>query len=75
MESAYILMNSATGAEDVILKELTKLKNITEARTVYGAYDLIAKIEAENTSELKEIIGIIRKLNKLRSTLTLIIIA
>ncbi len=75
MPSAYVLVNSEIGAEEAVLKDLKKLKNVTEAYTVYGVYDIIAKVEAETMDKLKEIITWnIRRLNKVRSTLTMIVV-
>jgi uncharacterized protein with GYD domain len=41
---------------------------------VYGIYDLIAKIEAETDDELKDCIAEIRKLENVKSTLTMTVI-
>ncbi|RLI04651.1 Lrp/AsnC family transcriptional regulator [Candidatus Bathyarchaeota archaeon] len=75
MPTAYVLINSEIGAEDAVLKEIKKIKNVVEAYTVYGVYDIIAKVQAETMEKLKEIITWnIRKLEKVRSTLTMIVI-
>ena len=75
MPSAYVLVNSEIGTEGTVLKDLKKLKNVTEAYKVYGVYDLIAKVEAETMDKLKEIITWnIRRLNKVRSTLTMLVV-
>jgi len=40
---------------------------------VYGVYDVIAKVQTDSMSRLKEVISLkIRKLDKIRSTLTTI---
>ncbi|MCK5403501.1 Lrp/AsnC ligand binding domain-containing protein, partial [Candidatus Bathyarchaeota archaeon] len=53
---------------------IKKIKNVTEAHSVYGVYDLVAKIEAESMDELKNIVTWnIRRLNNVRSTLTMIV--
>ncbi|MHC1586518.1 MAG: Lrp/AsnC ligand binding domain-containing protein, partial [Candidatus Hecatellaceae archaeon] len=52
-----------------------KVKNVKEAYIVYGVYDIIAKVEAETMDKLKEIITWnIRRLEKVRSTLTMMVI-
>ena len=72
MLQAYILINSELGAEKGLLKELKQISNIKEAYRVYGAYDIIVKIEAESKSELhKFIVQKIRKLPEVHSTLTM----
>lgn len=73
MNMAYIMINSEASYEAEIMKELKKIPNVQEAYNLYGVYDIIIKIEAENMNELKEIVSLrIRKLEKIRSTLTLI---
>jgi len=75
MPKALVLLNVESGSEDEVLKELKKLEGVEEAYTSYGVYDLIAKIKADTMEQLKEAVTRkIRALNKVRSTLTLIII-
>jgi DNA-binding Lrp family transcriptional regulator len=75
MPKALVLINVESGSEDEVLKELKKLESVEEAYTSYGVYDLIAKIKADTMEQLKEAVTRkIRALNKVRSTLTLIII-
>ena len=75
MPTAFVLINSEIGAEDAVLKEIKKIKNVVEAYTVYGVYDIIAKVQAETMEKLKEVITWnIRRLEKVRSTLTMIVI-
>lgn len=72
MERAYVLINCDTGYEESIIKELKKMDSIKEIHGTLGVYDIIAKVESENQEELKEaIIGDIRKLTNIKSTLTL----
>jgi len=74
--TAYVLINTETGFEDEVLRELEKTPNITEAYVVYGVYDIVAKVEAETMDRLKEVItSNMRRLEKVRSTLTMIIVA
>jgi len=75
MPKALVLINVESGSEDEVLKELKKLEGVEEAYFSYGVYDLIAKIKADTMDQLKETVTRkIRALNKVRSTLTLIII-
>ena len=72
MERAYVLINCDTGCEESIIKELKKMDSIKEIHGTLGVYDIIAKVESENQEKLKEaIIGDIRKLTNITSTLTL----
>lgn len=70
-----MLINAEIGSEDEVLKELRKLSNVKESYVVYGVYDVVAKVEAESMDKLKEIVTWkIRRLDKVRSTLTMIVV-
>ena len=73
MPLAFMLINSEAGAEDELLKEQRKLENVEEAYCVHGAYDIIVKVRASTEKDLKEVsTWRIRKLDKVRSTLTVV---
>ena len=75
MPSAFVLINTEIGAENDVLKALKGIEGIEEAYAVYGVYDIIAKVKAETMDKLKEIVTWnIRRLDKVRSTLTMIVI-
>ncbi|MHA2060811.1 MAG: Lrp/AsnC ligand binding domain-containing protein [Candidatus Sifarchaeia archaeon] len=75
MPMAFILINSEIGAEESVLNSLRDLEGVEEAYIVYGVYDIIAKIREETMEKLKELITWkIRRLDKVRSTLTMIIV-
>ncbi|HDM23545.1 Lrp/AsnC family transcriptional regulator [archaeon] len=70
---AYVLINTEIGAEKEVLEQLKKIPEIEEAYIVYGVYDIIAKINADNIESLKNIIRWkIRTIDKVRSTLTML---
>jgi len=73
--AAFVLINAEIGSEDEVLKELRKMDNVKEAYVVYGVYDIVAKVEAETMDKLKEVVTWkVRRLNKVRSTLTMIVV-
>ena len=75
MPSAFVLINTEIGAENEVLNALKGIEGIEEAYAVYGVYDIIAKVRAETMDKLKEIVTWnIRRLDKVRSTLTMIVI-
>ncbi|MFW9990425.1 MAG: Lrp/AsnC ligand binding domain-containing protein [Candidatus Odinarchaeota archaeon] len=75
MPSAFVLVNTEVGSEETVLEKVKALGKVIEARIVYGVYDIVCRIEAENMSILKEYIADkIRKIDLIRSTLTLIVI-
>jgi len=70
-----VLINADLGAEDELVSELKKIPNVKEVYVVYGVYDLIAKVESEDMEKVKETITWhIRRLEKVRSTLTMIVV-
>lgn len=72
---AFVLINTEIGSETDVLKSLKKVEGVTEAYAVYGVYDIIAKITAETMDKLKELVTWnVRRLDKVRSTLTMIVI-
>jgi len=75
MPSAFVLINTEIGAESEVLKLLKNIEGVEEAHAVYGVYDIVAKVKAETMDKLKEIVTWnIRRLDKVRSTLTMIVI-
>ncbi len=75
MAEAIVLINTDIGTEEEVLQTLSEIEGVTEAYIVYGVYDIVAKVKAETTEALKEIISSkIRKIPKVRSTLTMIIV-
>ncbi len=73
MSMAYTLINSETGYEAEVMKELKNIPGVQEVYQLYGVYDIIIKIEAESMEKLKEIVSLrVRGLNNVRSSLTLI---
>ena len=72
---AYVIIHSEQAREDLVLRDLNKIPEVKEADVVYGSYDIIGKIEAENHKELEKIITKkIRNLDFVRTTMTLIVI-
>ena len=70
-----MLINAEIGGEEEVLEEIKKVEGVEEAHTVYGVYDIIAKIKAETMDKLKEVVTWhIRRINKVRSTLTMIVV-
>jgi len=72
MAKAYVLINCELGSEDKIISDLRKLEHIKDAVGTFGAYDMVAKIEAGTSEQLRETVTWkIRKMDEVRSTLTL----
>ena len=72
MATAYVLINCELGSEESIIEQLKTLDGIVEVHGTFGAYDILAKIESSTVEVLRETITWkIRKIDKIRSTLTL----
>ena len=73
MGIAYVLLNCELGSEKAIVDELKSIDGVKEVQPTYGAYDILAKVEAPDEHKLREIITYkIRKMNQIRGTITLI---
>ena len=80
MPTAYVLINSDLGTDESIIskiKEILKDEKDIEFTTqgVYGIYDIVLKISSDDTDILRNVITYkIRKINKVQSTLTMMVI-
>lgn len=75
MPLAFVLINADLGTEEELVKELKKIEEVIEVYVVYGVYDIIAKIKADTMDKVKDTITWrIRRLDKVRSTLTMIVV-
>ena len=73
--TAYILINCELGSEESIIQQLKNIDSVIEVHGTFGAYDILAKIESPTVEVLREIITWkIRKIDQIRSTLTLMAI-
>ena len=72
MAIAYVLISCDLGFDAEIIHEIKQLEDVKEVHGVFGAYDILVKLESANVENLKDkITWKIRKLNRVRSTLTL----
>ena len=72
MSIAYVLINCDLGFDVEIIDEIKQLEEVKEVHGVFGAYDIIVRLESDNVENLKDVITWkIRKLSRVRSTLTL----
>ena len=74
MPEAFVLMNAELGSEESIVNELKKIDLVKHVYQVYGVYDIVALVEGESMDQVKETITWkLRKLNGVKSTLTMIV--
>jgi len=75
MAIAYVLINCDMGYEAEIIDKLKQIDGVKETHGVFGAYDILVKVESPNVENLRDTITWkIRKLNRVFSTLTLMAI-
>ena len=79
MPTAYVLLNSDLGSDVSIIAEIKeKLVNEDvkfEVRGVYGVYDIVLKLTSDDAEKLRALItNRIRKISRVQSTLTMIVI-
>ena len=72
MEILYVLINCDLGSEVDIINEFMKIPEVSEVRGTYGVYDIFVKLQGDTRETLEGIITHkIRKMSKIRSTVTL----
>ena len=71
MPMAYLLINTEE-FDQRLMKELRNIKGVEEAYPLYGVYDIIIRTKADTMDQIKEIHNKIRKMEKVRQTLTMI---
>jgi DNA-binding Lrp family transcriptional regulator len=77
--TAYVLLNSDLGSDETIINEvkqiLTKEDVKYEVQGVYGVYDIVLKLTSSDAEKLRAIItNKVRKISKVQSTLTMMVI-
>ncbi len=73
MATAYVMINCDLGSEEQIIEELKHISDVKEVHGTFGAHDILAKVKSDQISTLREtIMWEIRKIDKVRSTVTLL---
>ena len=80
MPTAYVLLNSDLGSDETIISKVKEIldneENVKyEVQGVYGVYDIVLKVTSDNSEKLRSVItNKIRKIDKVQSTLTMMVI-
>ena len=80
MPTAYVLLNSDLGSDETIISKVKEIldneENVKyEVQGVYGVYDIVLKVTSNNSEKLRGVItNKIRKIDKVQSTLTMMVI-
>lgn len=69
---AFILIEIASGEEYKFVKNVRDLTEVSEAYIVYGAWDVIVRIQTDNMGELNSVVLKIRKMDGVKRSATLI---
>ncbi|MFB5605168.1 MAG: Lrp/AsnC ligand binding domain-containing protein [Nitrosarchaeum sp.] len=79
MPTAYVLLNSDLGSDESIIADIKRIladENMEyEVQGVYGVYDIVLKLSSKDAEKLRAIItNKVRKIGKIQSTLTMMVI-
>ena len=79
MPTAYVLLNSDLGSDESIINEVKQIlieEDVKyEIQGVYGVYDIVLKLISNDAEKLRAIItNKVRKISKVQSTLTMMVI-
>ena len=75
MAGAYVLIASEIGYETILIDELLTIPQVMEASKVYGSiYDTIVRISADSPEKLRKVLSDIRKVEKIKTTQTMLIV-
>lgn len=67
-----MLISCEIGEEQTLYSQLKEIPEIKNCLITYGSYDIVAEFETEDSGEMNQVItSKIRKLGKIRSTITL----
>jgi len=69
MTLVYVLIRAEHGKEGLVKNALSKFDEITEIHEVFGRYDILAKVQTENTEKFRRFIkNKVRILEGIKST-------
>jgi len=75
MHKGFVLLNCDLGAEELIVEQLRKISQVSQAYVTFGAYVIIAEINADSQEAFDETVSLkIRRLTRVVSTMTLNVI-
>jgi DNA-binding Lrp family transcriptional regulator len=72
MEKTYMLISCEIGEEQLLYSKLKEIPEIKNCLITYGSYDIVVEFITDTSAHMNDIISSkIRKLDKIRSTITL----
>ena len=70
--NAFVLINCTLGSEAKVTEQIKDLEYVDRTYRVYGVYDIIVKVNASDKEDLQRKVLLIRRLDDIKSTLTLL---
>ncbi len=75
MPTAFVLFKTEPSMERDVFMALSSMNSIVETHALYGEYDLVARVHAEDSKELtKLLMGNLRIITGVKETETLIVV-
>ncbi len=70
--NAFVLINCTLGSETKVTEIIKDLEYVDKTYRVYGVYDIVVKVNANDKEDLQRKVLLIRRLEDIKSTLTLL---
>ncbi|HEY6536324.1 MAG TPA: Lrp/AsnC family transcriptional regulator [Candidatus Nitrosocosmicus sp.] len=70
--NAFVLVNCSLGSEAKVMQQIRSQSFVEKVYRVYGVYDLIVKVAANDKEDLQHKVLLLRRLDDIKSTLTLL---
>jgi DNA-binding Lrp family transcriptional regulator len=70
--NAFVLINCSLGSEAKVMQQIKAQSFVEKVYRVYGVYDLMVKVAANDKEDLQHKILLLRRLDEIKSTLTLL---
>jgi len=75
MHTAFVLFKTEPSMERNVFMALSDMSAVTETHALYGEYDLVVRVEAEDSKSLtKLLMGDLRTVDGVKETETLIVV-
>jgi DNA-binding Lrp family transcriptional regulator len=75
MSTSYVLISCELGCESAVIDEIRTIRGVEEVSGIYGcSYDIIVRVTDDSQYRLENIIRNIRRITKVKSTQTMIVI-
>ncbi|MFZ0327559.1 MAG: Lrp/AsnC ligand binding domain-containing protein [Nitrososphaeraceae archaeon] len=75
MSTSYVLISCELGCELAVIDEIRTIRGVEEVCGIYGcSYDIIVRVTDDSQYRLENIIRNIRRITKVKSTQTMIVI-